>query len=91
MSERVTVSHDGYVATVSLNRPEKLNALDLQAFAGLVAAGEKLRGNSDVRAIVLRGEGGNFCAGIDLSSLQDFVFDNQDAAAGEHQSAPPSG
>lgn len=55
MSERVTVTVDGGVADVRLNRPEKLNALDNAMFRAIVEAGESLKGRSDVRAVVLSG------------------------------------
>ena len=70
MSERVTITIDEHVAVVSLNRPDKHNAVDLDMFAGLTDAGRELAGNSLVRAIVLQGAGPSFCAGIDLSIFQ---------------------
>jgi enoyl-CoA hydratase/carnithine racemase len=57
------------VAMVSLNRPEKLNAMSPEVFAGLAAAGREVQGNDDVRAVLLRGEGRAFCSGLDLSSI----------------------
>ena len=57
------------VAQVRLDRPEKLNALDMPMFEALVAAGEKLAAMSDVRAVVLSGEGRAFCAGLDIASF----------------------
>ncbi|AXH97043.1 crotonase/enoyl-CoA hydratase family protein [Ornithinimicrobium avium] len=54
------------VAHVRLARPDKLNALTLEMLDGLVAAARSLRGQADVRAVVLSGEGDAFCAGLDL-------------------------
>ena len=54
------------VADVRLNRPEKLNALNLAMFDAIGAAGDRLRGDPEVRAVVLSGEGRGFCAGLDL-------------------------
>lgn len=67
VTERVTVSVREHVAEVTLNRPEKHNALDLAMFEDLAAAGDALAADSSVRAVVLTGAGENFCAGIDTS------------------------
>lgn len=67
--ERVTISIREGVADVRLNRPDKMNALDDAMFRGLVAAGERLSQNKEVRAVVLSGEGRAFCAGLDMSSF----------------------
>ena len=70
MSEPLIITKDGHVATVTLNRPEKHNAIDLQMFAALAEAGTELANDSSVRAVVLEGAGPSFCAGIDLSIFQ---------------------
>lgn len=70
MSDRVVVSIDAGVAEVTLNRPDKINALDLAMFEALAAAGEQLMNNKSVRAVVLTGAGAGFCAGIDISMFQ---------------------
>lgn len=75
MSNRVDISIDGHVAEVMLNRPEKLNALDLETFDALDQAARTLEAESSVRAVVLHGAGENFCAGIDLSVLQGGIAD----------------
>jgi enoyl-CoA hydratase/carnithine racemase len=69
MTERITVTIEGGVADVRLNRPEKLNALDPAMFAGLVEVGERLAADRTVRAVVLCGEGRAFCAGLDFKSF----------------------
>lgn len=71
MSTRVQTSIDNHVAEVLLNRPEKHNALDMEMFDELAAAGERLSAERSVRAVVLAGAGDNFCAGIDLSIFSD--------------------
>jgi enoyl-CoA hydratase/carnithine racemase len=70
MSEPLTVSIDDHVATVMLNRPEKANAVNLEMFDALGAAGRELAADRSVRAVVLAGAGDNFCAGIDVSLFQ---------------------
>ncbi|WP_433218295.1 enoyl-CoA hydratase-related protein [Dactylosporangium sp. CS-047395] len=64
----VRIAVDGPVATVTLSRPDRLNALDL---AGLRLLGNRLRevaGTPGVRCVVLTGEGRAFCAGADVSA-----------------------
>jgi enoyl-CoA hydratase/carnithine racemase len=67
--QRVTIHISGGVADVRLNRPEKLNALDIAMFEAIVAAGERLAGERGVRAVVLSGEGRAFCAGLDFEAF----------------------
>jgi enoyl-CoA hydratase len=68
-SFKVTVKNK--VATVSFNRPEKSNSLHLEAWSEMKAIFEAMHNNPEVRAIILTGEGKNFCAGIDLSLLMN--------------------
>lgn len=69
MSERVTLTFDGPIAHVQLNRPEKHNGLDARMFDALVGTGKALLGRHDVRAVVLSGAGPSFCAGMDFPSF----------------------
>jgi enoyl-CoA hydratase/carnithine racemase len=57
------------VATVTMVRSDKHNALDQAMFEGLVAAAEQLAGDVAVRAVVLHGEGKSFCSGLDVASF----------------------
>lgn len=60
--------HDG-VATVTINRPEKRNALDAEHYEGLSAAWSEVRDNPDIRTAIVTGAGDKaFCAGADLKS-----------------------
>jgi enoyl-CoA hydratase/carnithine racemase len=68
--ERVTITIEDHVADVRMNRPEKMNALDGAQFAAIVDAGESLKKESGVRAVVLSGNGRAFCAGLDFGSFQ---------------------
>jgi len=70
MSERVKVTIADHVADVRMSRPEKMNAIDADMFAGLTQAGLELRDNPAVRAVVLSGEGRAFCAGLDFTSFR---------------------
>ena len=61
----VDYAYDGSVAVVHLDRPERLNAVDVGLTRGLVVALERA-GDDDARAVVLAGRGRAFCAGHDL-------------------------
>ena len=67
MTDRVTLTVEDHVATVTLNRADKHNALDAAMFAALEATGQRVAADPTVRAVVLEGAGANFCAGIDTS------------------------
>jgi enoyl-CoA hydratase/carnithine racemase len=67
--QRVTVTVDRGVADVRLNRPDKINALDLAMFDGLRAASAQVAADPSVRVVVLSGEGRGFCAGLDLEAI----------------------
>ena len=60
------IGRDGAVATVTLGRPERRNALDPALLQELTEAFTGLAEGDDVRVIVLRGAGPAFCAGADL-------------------------
>lgn len=62
----VLVEIHGPVATVTLNRPEKRNALTLSMVRSLGSAFESLGDDDDVRVVVLRGAGAAFCVGSDV-------------------------
>lgn len=68
MTEPVLVEHRDNVAIVTLNAPEKRNALGLALYRGLSQTLTSLQDDASVRALVLYG-GKHFCAGGDLSSL----------------------
>lgn len=61
----LTRTQDG-IATLTLNRPAVLNAMNRQLSGELVAALQRIAGDDSIRAIVLTGEGRAFCAGQDL-------------------------
>ena len=65
---RVGVGADG-VATVSMVRADKHNALDQAMFEGLMNAAQQLATDASVRAVVLHGEGKSFCSGLDIASF----------------------
>jgi enoyl-CoA hydratase/carnithine racemase len=69
MPSNLTCVVEGGVAHVRLNRPGKLNGLTLGMLADLARVAHDLRGDRDLRAVVLAGEGRSFCAGLDFASV----------------------
>jgi 2-(1,2-epoxy-1,2-dihydrophenyl)acetyl-CoA isomerase len=67
--ERVLVEISGGIATVTVNRPEKLNAFDTDGCRDLIEALRMVAASDAVRVIVLTGAGRAFCAGADLAVL----------------------
>lgn len=60
---------DGDVATITLNRPSVVNALSIELSERLVEAIERVRKARHIKILVIRGAGGNFCAGDDLKEI----------------------
>jgi len=69
--ERIHVAHAGGVATIVLDNPSRRNAIGPQMINELLWALDDARGDDDVRAIVLTGEGKAFCAGGDFTAAPD--------------------
>jgi enoyl-CoA hydratase/carnithine racemase len=63
----LTIADD--VATITLNRPDKLNALTFEAYADLRDAFAELPLREDVKVVVIRGEGRGFCSGGDVEEI----------------------
>ena len=73
--ETLIFETDNRIATITLNRPDSANALDVTMARELVDVSIRCDESSDIRAVIIRGAGKLFCAGGDLS-----VF----AEAGDH-------
>ena len=70
IAARVSVTmHEG-IAHVRLTRPDKRNALDDAMFQAIAQAGERVKNDTSVRAVVLSGDGASFCAGLDFGGFQ---------------------
>lgn len=69
MTAPVLLDIQDRVATVTLNRPAKMNALTAELLEQLIETGLSLRDDRRVRAVVLHGAGEHFCAGMDTSVL----------------------
>lgn len=65
------VERDGHVMVVTMNRPERKNALSPEMMAGMAAAWDEANSDPEVRAVILTGAGGDFCAGADLAAMSD--------------------
>lgn len=73
MAEEILVETSGYIRTIKLNRPERMNAITSEMLAKLEVALREADDALDVRVIILTGAGRGFCSGLDL----------KDAAAGK--------
>ena len=71
MGGRVRHEKEGALGWIAFDQPERRNAISVEMWEQLPAAVERLDGDPDVRAIVLRGEGGAFVAGADISQFAD--------------------
>ena len=70
------VSTEGRIGIVSLNRPERRNAMDGDLVAALASALRRLDANPQIAAIVLRGEAPGFCAGSDLKFIGRLLLED---------------
>ena len=66
--ETIRVSVEDHVQTITLHRPDKLNAFTRQMMDEMIAAFDEADANDDVRVVIVTGEGRAFCAGADLSA-----------------------
>ena len=73
--EQILYEKDGPILTITLNRPDKLNAFTGQMMQELIDAMDAADADDEVRTIIFTGAGRGFCAGADLSSGKD-TFNN---------------
>ena len=75
MSEYNTVNYDaaGAVAIVTIARPDAMNSFNTELRKELAAALKQAADDSDIRAVVLTGEGRSFCAGADLKEVNEDI------------------
>ena len=69
MSAPVRAEPDGNVLVITIDRPEARNAVNVAVAEGIAAAVDRLDGDDSLRAGVLTGAGGTFCAGMDLKAF----------------------
>ena len=81
MTDGIKIDVDGPIATITLNRPERLNAIDLVAWRALGDAAARLGQDPSVRCVVLRGAGHRaFSSGADIKDFEAHRFDSRSAA-----------
>lgn len=80
-SEVITIEREGPVATIWLDRPEKLNALAMEFWEQLPEAMAEVGGDPEVRAVVIAGRGKAFTVGIDLTLLAQLGVSEQGSDA----------
>src|SRR6266487_1481520 len=68
MTSKVQVEIKAPVATITLNKPERLNALDLEVWEGIREAAEAVDSAPGVRVVILQGAGRAFCSGLDVKA-----------------------
>jgi enoyl-CoA hydratase len=79
----IEVEKDGGIVTITINRPERRNALDLPHFGALANAWKDFRDDPDLRVAIITGVADTFCVGADLKSFVPMVTDNvEELAAG---------
>ncbi len=73
MSDNILASRDGFVGTITINRPEKLNAMTPEMAAALVEAVTAFNADDGIRCVILTGAGEKaFSAGSDIRTLDDY-------------------
>lgn len=72
-SRLIQLEMKGHIAWITLNRPEKRNALNLEMLENMVALFQRLDQDIETRVIVLKGEGKCFCAGMELADLAGLI------------------
>lgn len=78
--ETLLYSVEDGIATITLNRPDKLNAFNTTMMNEMIAAFDETDGDDNVRAVIVTGAGRAFCAGADLSAgAATFNYDASDA------------
>jgi enoyl-CoA hydratase/carnithine racemase len=75
MTGCIQLALEGGVATVTISHPARFNAMSRLMWRELRAVFEQLQVRSDIRCIVVRGEGAHFCAGGDISEYTSFRFE----------------
>ena len=73
MTSFVEVTYDGHVGTLTINRPDKLNALSQEVLSDLKAAVRALSANEQVWAVVITGTGKAFVAGADIAAMKNMT------------------
>ena len=70
--ESIILEKENRVATITFNRPDKLNALNSQLVSDIMNALDAVASDEDTRVLIVTGNGRGFCSGADLSGGSDF-------------------
>jgi enoyl-CoA hydratase len=83
--QHLLVERDGSVLVLTMNRPERRNALSPSMMQALGEAWDEVNANPDIRVAILTGAGGSFCAGADLQAMTQShpgdAFDKQEGTS----------
>lgn len=86
--ENIIVEHEGKVATVTINRPQSLNALNAQTISELSTALDELNTDGNCRVVILTGSGEkSFVAGADIKEFSDFNSEKAEELARNGQNS----
>jgi len=69
--KNIRIDRNGAVATLTIARRERFNSMDVETAQDFRAAGLQLARDREVRAVIVRGEGGVFCSGADLKYIRN--------------------
>ena len=85
MENRIDISIDNNVAHVKMVRGDKMNALDADMMDALIEAGERVKANKSLRAVVISGEGKAFCAGLDMGNFAKMAGSGDAGVTDDHR------
>ncbi|MEE4282113.1 MAG: enoyl-CoA hydratase-related protein [Pseudomonadales bacterium] len=84
-TEELLVEQDGHIVTITLNRPERLNAISRAMLSELSAKMVEADKDPDVRCIILTGAGRGFCSGLDLIDTSDRMDESGSVGGGSNR------
>lgn len=79
MSEFILIARENGIATVTLNRPDKRNAMNGKMVKEIFHMLELLRVDNQVRVVIIKGNGEHFCAGADIGWMQHMASESYEA------------
>ena len=89
MENRIAYRVENHIAHVHLIRADKMNALDAEMMDALIEAGERVKADDSLRAVVLSGEGRAFCAGLDMGNFAAMAGGEDAGVSGNQKQRQP--
>jgi enoyl-CoA hydratase/carnithine racemase len=89
MENRIAYRVENHIAHVHLIRADKMNALDAEMMDALIEAGERVKADDSLRAVVLSGEGRAFCAGLDMGNFAAMAGGGDAGVSGNQKQRQP--